>query len=1068
MPFKFSWFCELLDELDQCRFQQRTSYAQREDHNPRIVTTWYQRYSDHIERHGYEGLAFLSALLPERRADRTYNLKEKRLTNIFGSALCLGGSRLQELRRWETRGGSDFATCVQQSMAAAEFEPPKPENEVTLLDIDTALTEIASNTVSSAPQVRAQASGREAGDILTPTIRRLKSSEAKWLIRMIMKSYSPVEIPEYAALHGFHFMMPRLLSIQNSFEASTKLLANPEIAKLPFRPSKQFEAALLPFVSAKIEPQLGVMIRKQSLYKARSIKHCVKMAKARVMSIERKYDGEYCQIHIDMSKTSRCIQIFAKSGRDSTSDRFGVYGAIKDGLRIGRPGCKIRERAILEGELVVYSRASKTILPFYHVRKHVRHGGRMIGTERDSPKKSGEQLMIVFFDLLLLDDKVNINHSHKVRRQYLKGLVSKIEGTARIVERAQIDFKHSKAPIALREAFGAAIRKRWEGFVLKGLDEAYYSWKEPSIGIKLKKDYIAGLGDTADMCIVGGRRDARAEAGLELGDLTWTFFYLACLVNKAEVSRYDRKPIFTVVDRIGPGNLSKADIIELNLEGKLVERDFVLDSEYMSLRYPRKDFPPPTALFSKPIVVEIMGAGYERPQTVDFFTLRFPRRAVGSNLKLHRDRDVVDTVSFNELQDLAQKSLMEDKELGSQEEAAWIERLMAADPKSKYNTEKSQSTSPSKTPHSATTISLTPASNNHASTQPSPLLIRMDSDELTAEEWQDRYPDSAPQTPSRQSEATASPATERRAGVKRMLPLTKDGFVENNPSKKKRVTFESFSRIRKASVHSPLSDITNTADSPTRQPQRDHRATAQTSVHDFAEHRLNAPPVAGLPTPPSTEKGAKAVVEPEQVAVANSNVRPTTSANHAPLCDLPDHEQILDILLTPIGCSRPRTSQIVLPFLITPLVRSTSSTRAFIERLETGTDVSMTHSIKHFLASISAGQTTNKHIKKKHIVLVDTHEIEQTIPYLQHLSKRIRGQTHDIKDATILLFDYKVLETSLAKANFASSRRDFDFSDYEQFFCGVLKISDAFGEHGRPGACVDSALSVREALSDQR
>jgi DNA ligase-4 len=55
------------------------------------------------------------------------------------------------------------------------------------------------------------------------------------------------------------------------------------------------------------------------------------------MSCEEKLDGEYCQIHIDLSKLggpskgrnlskgSDCIQIYSKSGKDSTQDRKALH-----------------------------------------------------------------------------------------------------------------------------------------------------------------------------------------------------------------------------------------------------------------------------------------------------------------------------------------------------------------------------------------------------------------------------------------------------------------------------------------------------------------------------------------------------------------------------------------------------------------------------------------------------------------------------------------------------------------------------------------------------------------------
>jgi len=47
--------------------------------------------------------------------------------------------------------------------------------------------------------------------------------------------------------------------------------------------------------------------------------------------------------------------------------------------------------------------------------------------------------------------------------------------------------------------------------VIKGCNEPYFSFNGTKLFIKLKKDYIAGLRDTADLVIVRGRRDVRAE-----------------------------------------------------------------------------------------------------------------------------------------------------------------------------------------------------------------------------------------------------------------------------------------------------------------------------------------------------------------------------------------------------------------------------------------------------------------------------------------------------------------------------------------------------------------------------
>ena len=163
--------------------------------------------------------------------------------------------------------------------------------------------------------------------VLAPILRRLRSYDAKWLVRMIFKSYAPVQIPE-AGLSHFHFLLRDILAIQDSLAAAVSMLGSGRLANLPPAPEKKYLQAFRDTASYHLRPQLGVMIKRQPYDKARSIKHCRQMADKRVMSVERKYDGEYCQIHIDRSQGSDSIQIFSKSGKDSTKDRIRLHGAI--------------------------------------------------------------------------------------------------------------------------------------------------------------------------------------------------------------------------------------------------------------------------------------------------------------------------------------------------------------------------------------------------------------------------------------------------------------------------------------------------------------------------------------------------------------------------------------------------------------------------------------------------------------------------------------------------------------------------------------------------------------------
>lgn len=693
MGFKFCWLVDLLEGLDAARWQKPLSSSRVLKPEHLVVEQWFKEHGHQVPRHGRSAVAFLSCIFPERLSHRSYAMQETRLVSVMGRILHLGTGRAERLRKWH-ESNLDFATCLQQIMSEAEMPPPKAGGEVTLEEIDEALLQIAANSPFSSPEIKRSANDASPHDILLPILRRLQSREAKWLIHTILKSYSPIQIPELKVMQAFHFLLPDILAVQNTIDAAVAILGQEDIKPLTPNPPQELRPLFRRACARYMVPKLGVMIRRQPYYKARSIHHCCQLARQRSMSVERKYDGEYCQIHIDKSKGSRdCIQIFSKSGKNSTEDRVRLHGAITAGLRLNEPDCAVKRNCIVEGELLVWSRSKKAIQPFHVIRKHVMHGLRFLGTEADSPRASDEQLMIVFYDILLLDDKVLINEPHGERRDLLETIVKPIEGVAEIGHRNVINFATRSARNELREYFVHAINERWEGLVLKGCREPYFSWEESSSVIKLKKDYIAGLGDTVDLCIVGSRRDQIVVDELKIGELSWTSFYLACIENREEVRRFDAKPTFRLLDVLSSHNISKDNILYLNMRGQYLQLPYAEVTPHLDVRIDQREIRPPTALFKEPFIVEVMGAGFEKPSNTSYFTLRFPRAL---NVKLHMDRSVFDTNTFEELQNMARESLIPPTDPQEQEEAGWLQRLISADGKGHNIDGNSQSTSPTK------------------------------------------------------------------------------------------------------------------------------------------------------------------------------------------------------------------------------------------------------------------------------------------------------------------------------------------------------------------------------------
>jgi DNA ligase-4 len=136
---------------------------------------------------------------------------------------------------------------------------------------------------------------------------------------------------------------------------------------------------------------------------------------------------------------------------------------------------------------------------------------------------------------------------------------------------------------------------------LKGCDDSYFSFNRTKPFIKLKKDYIAGLGDTADFAIVGGRRDARDEQELGIGKLWWISFYVGCLENKDEVCRFDVKPRFRIIDMVDRYAILKANILYLNRHGYFDRVPFVKSISEFDVGFDHRQQLEPAELFKRPL-----------------------------------------------------------------------------------------------------------------------------------------------------------------------------------------------------------------------------------------------------------------------------------------------------------------------------------------------------------------------------------------------------------------------------------------------------------------------------------
>ncbi|KAH9901921.1 hypothetical protein F4778DRAFT_738154 [Xylariomycetidae sp. FL2044] len=684
MPFPYRYICDLLQLLEDELRKPKAHPASTKS----LIQHWFDQHRSHLLAPGNDASVILSTLLPERRTDRVYSIQTARLESIVGKALLLGASRVKELRRYQTAGlGIDLGDCVQGILTRTP-NYVSDNDGVTVEEIDAVLGEIAAGCRFSSPAVQAgrvQTDLKYANNALADLYQRLSARDAKWFTRLVLKSYEPVVLDHHTVFRSYHHLLPQMLKVRDDLTLITAFLRHVE--------ENPDDSAR---IASYLKPKLGAKVGRQPWFKGRSIKHCVDMARRRVISCEQKLDGEYCQIHINLSKGRHCIQIFSKSGKDSTNDRAGLHGAIRDSLKIGKADCPLTQACILEGELLVYSTKDHKILPFHKIRKHVSRSGSFLGTRDDSQPHAYEHLMIVYYDVLMIDNESLLPCRHSERMRRLTSLITCRTGYAEIVQRQVISLSRQTGPAQLREAFAKCIVNRSEGLVLKP-DEPYFDFSghfQPfsSCNIKLKKEYVQGWGDVGDFAVVGASYDPAKAKSYNIPDLKWTHFFIGCLKDTPRATLGLRQCQFVVVNVV---ELNETMLRMIMTRYRPVsvpfEQNEAFGLDFSGLGITK----PPSVVFPEPMVFDVRCFSFDKAPNSGFLSMRFPMVS-----KIHFDRSWRDTMTFDDLQEAAKIATEVPEQEDSQEMRDWISALEKADPRGIAVDAMSQATTISELPSS--------------------------------------------------------------------------------------------------------------------------------------------------------------------------------------------------------------------------------------------------------------------------------------------------------------------------------------------------------------------------------
>lgn len=719
MPITFNAICSLLQSTENITtLRPRLQSKDEKESIRQIISNWFNNHRRALNEPETNGGDILSALFPHRRKDRVYGLQAPLLAKKLSKLLNFNHGQKALFDGWKTGKHGDLGVYTGRAMKPWDgtFSSKPP---VSIGRVDRLLTQLAARYRFSDPAIRSQRDWHvQTDEELKDILVRLESWEAKWLVRLVLRNYCTIALDEDYLLGQYHFLLPNLLFFQNDFDAVFAMLQG-ELSCYPAVPGNLEEGSMRLEAAHKLKPVVGVKVGRPIFKKAWSFEHCFQMVGTHAWAAESKYDGEYCEIHVDLENAPQEIKLFSKNGKDATADRSALHPTIREALRIGRSDCAFKSKCIVLGEMVLYSDKEKKIMPFSKIRKHISRSGSFIGTLQDSLPHEWEHLMIVFFDVLMLDDEPVLRHCLQERRNLLRDLVQSKPGRSMRSEWSLLDFKTGDGITDLKEVFSRNLARREEGLVLKPLHAPYFPLlygqgsRRPGYFIKLKKDYLGDMGgerDLGDFAVIGASFDAQVAPKSDLKPLHWTHFHLGCLTNKAAVQRTGAKPVYKTVANIGLDQcIPKPDLKYLNIHGYVRQAILYEDgqTDNFGIEHSKGYGCCMTAAFRVPFVAEILGGGFEKIQNETFEMLRHPRIK-----KLHNDRTWEDCVTLEELEQMAEQTWDVPDANRLDGHAKDVARLAA-----KYVTE-SQATS--STYHTTQDIAQTTPRKSEASSNPTP------------------------------------------------------------------------------------------------------------------------------------------------------------------------------------------------------------------------------------------------------------------------------------------------------------------------------------------------------------
>ncbi|XP_072947952.1 DNA ligase 1 [Epargyreus clarus] len=240
----------------------------------------------------------------------------------------------------------------------------------------------------------------------------------------------------------------------------------------------------------------GIPLKPMLAHPTRGVSEVFNRFENEQFTCEYKYDGERAQIHVpgDAAPLYDQAAIFSRNQENNTGKYPDILSRLPTLLKDTVTSC------VLDCEAVAYDIETKQILPFQVLSTRKRRAAAAAaGGEAAAPTV---QVCVFVFDLLYLNGAALVRRPLAERRRLLREHFQEQEGTWQFAKSRDCSTTEE-----VQQFLEEAVRGSCEGLMVKTLlgDHARYDIARRSHNwLKLKKDYLEGVGDTVDVVVIGG------------------------------------------------------------------------------------------------------------------------------------------------------------------------------------------------------------------------------------------------------------------------------------------------------------------------------------------------------------------------------------------------------------------------------------------------------------------------------------------------------------------------------------------------------------------------------------